>query len=74
MREGAAIGSIHVLDELGAASISPKSRSALLHNLCRPAAIAIENVRLFEAVQARTRDLTEALGSRPRRPRCLGDQ
>ena len=34
------------------------------------AVIAIENVRLFDEVQARTKELTESLDSRRRPPRC----
>ena len=36
------------------------------------AVIAIENVRLFDEVQARTRELPRRWSSRPRPPRCCG--
>ena len=42
----------------------------LVQTFADQAVIAIENVRLFDAVQARTRDLTRRCNSRPRPPRC----
>ena len=57
--EGQGIGLISVLREPNAA-FTPKELS-LLRTFADQAVIAIENVRLFKEVQAKTRDLTEAL-------------
>ena len=40
---------------------SPSKQVELIEAFADQAVIAIENVRLFDAVQARTRELTEAL-------------
>src|SRR5262249_50531321 len=59
LREGAPIGVITV----GRANPEPFSNNEieLLKTFADQAVIAIENTRLFEAVQARTRELTESL-------------
>src|SRR5262249_10802391 len=56
MREGVAIGAI-VLRRTEARLFSER-QIALLQTFASQAVIAIENVRLFDAEQARTRDLT----------------
>ena len=59
MREGAAIGALF----LTRPKVEPFTRSQidLLTTFADQAVIAIENVRLFDEVEARTRELTEAL-------------
>src|SRR5262249_41120111 len=59
LREGAATGAIIVARD----HVAPFSRRqiSLLENFADQAVIAIENTRLFEEVQARTRELTESL-------------
>jgi two-component system NtrC family sensor kinase len=59
MREGVGIGAI-VLRRTEARLFSER-QIALLQTFAEQAVIAIENVRLFEAEQQRTRELTEAL-------------
>jgi GAF domain-containing protein len=59
MREGKAIGAIAVgRPESGA---FPRRQVALLETFADQAVVAIENVRLFKELEARNRDLTEAL-------------
>ena len=59
IREGRALGSITILRT----EVRPfeQKHIALLSTFADQAAIAIENVRLFEAEQQRTRELTESL-------------
>ena len=59
MREGVAIGVVH-FRRLELHPFSDK-QITLLKTFADQAVIAIENVRLFQELQARNRDLTEAL-------------
>src|SRR5262249_46090294 len=59
MREGVAIGTL-ALRRTEAQPFTER-QVALLHAFAEQAVIAIENVRLFEAEQQRTRELTESL-------------
>jgi signal transduction histidine kinase len=60
LREGEAIGAL-VIRRLEVRPFSPK-QIALLTTFADQAAIAIENVRLFEQVQARTAELDRSVG------------
>ncbi len=59
LREGAAIGTLILMR--GVAQPFTDQQIALVTTFADQAVIAIENVRLFEAEQQRTRELTEAL-------------
>jgi GAF domain-containing protein len=59
MRESVAIGTIH-LSRTGV-QLFTERQVALLQTFANQAVIAIENAQLFEEVQARTRELQEAL-------------
>jgi GAF domain-containing protein len=66
LREGTPIGVI-ILTRLKVRPFTDK-QTALVSTFADQAVIAIENVRLFDEVQARTRELSEALEQRP--PTC----
>jgi GAF domain-containing protein len=59
MREGIAIGTIHL--RRAETRLFTDRQIALLQTFADQAVIAIENVRLFKELEARNRDLTEAL-------------
>jgi two-component system, NtrC family, sensor kinase len=59
LQEGRPVGAISVTG--ASPGIFSERQIELLHTFADQAAIAIENVRLFEAEQERTRELTEAL-------------
>src|SRR5262249_57094465 len=59
MREGIAIGTINL--RRTEAQLFSERQVALLQTFADQAVIAIENARLFEEVQAKTRELTESL-------------
>jgi signal transduction histidine kinase len=60
LRDGLAIGSIAVTR--AQAGLLPERQIELLKTFADQAVIAIENVRLFDEVQARTRELTRSVG------------
>jgi two-component system NtrC family sensor kinase len=60
LREGIGIGTIILTHPEAGFKLSPK-QLALVQTFADQAVIAIENARLFDEVQAKTRDLSEAL-------------
>jgi GAF domain-containing protein/two-component sensor histidine kinase len=59
LREGRCIGALVISRDTP--GLFSEAQVALMHTLADQAAIAVENVRLFQALEARNRDLTEAL-------------
>ena len=68
LREGTPIGVI----ALTRSTVQPFTdrQTELVSTFADQAVIAIENVRLFDQVQARTRELSESWNSKPRPRRC----
>jgi GAF domain-containing protein len=68
LREGSPIGVMVLLRS----KVRPftEKQIELLMTFADQAVIAIENVRLFDEVQARTEELSESLSNRPPRPTC----
>ena len=69
LRDGAPIGAIAV--PRAQVGLFPTSQIEVLQTFARQAVIAIENVRLFEAEQQRTRELTESLEQQTATSRVL---
>ena len=59
LREGRCIGALVIVRDTP--GLFSEAQVTLMHTLADQAAIAVENVRLFQALEARNRDLTEAL-------------
>src|SRR2546429_7141506 len=68
LRDGRPIGSIAITR--AQAGLLPDRQLELLKTFADQAAIAIENARLFDEVQARTRECPRHWSSRPRPPTC----
>jgi GAF domain-containing protein len=68
VRDGLTIGEIALMRSV----VQPftMSQIELVETFANQAVIAIENVRLFEEVQARTRELRNLSNTRPPRARC----
>ena len=61
LREGTSIGNHYLARRRIEVALSRRAQIKLLETFADQAVIAIENVRLFKELQARNRDLTEAL-------------
>src|SRR5262249_18137202 len=70
LRDGLPVGSIAVTR--AQTGLLPERQIELLKPFADQAVIAIENVRLFDEVQARTRDLTESLEQQTATSQVLG--
>ena len=68
LREGVPIGAIYYSPH-GGPSLLPRSRSHCSETFADQAVIAIENVRLFQELEARTRELARSVGEL----KALGD-